>query len=250
MTEQTSASKADLKSRLAALLRQGHADERVFGDTLSPEERERMGTVEHWAPKEIIAHLAYWRELETERAQILARGEQGRSYGNFQTMNTDSFPDLASHTWERAIRRSYQSTEALIATVEALPDDVLIGPARPADETGTVSLLEMVINNGYQHPQQHLAEMAAARGDAAGAAAIQRRMLDAVIALDAGPVVTANSRYNLACALAATGPRDEVLALLRQSFADSPRLITWARQDTDLDPLRDDPTFQAMTAEG
>ncbi len=249
MTGPGSASMTDLRSRLAALLRQGHEDERAFGDTLPPEERERTGTVDAWAPKEIIAHLAYWRELETERAKILARGEKGPVYVNFQTLNTDSFPDLATHTWERAIMRSYRSTETLIATIEALPDAVLMGPARPADETGIVSLLEMVINNGYTHPQQHLAEMAAARGDKTGAKSIQRSMLDAIIALDAGSVVTANARYNLACALAASSPRDEVLALLRQAFADSPRLITWARHDTDLDPIRDDPAFQTMTAE-
>ncbi len=74
-------------------------------------------------------------------------------------------------------------------------------------------------------------------------------MLDAIIELDAGPQATGNARYNLACALATTGPLGEVLALLRQSFADNPRLIAWARQDTDLDPLRDDPNFQALFAE-
>ncbi len=239
----------ELKTRLAALLRRGHEDERAFGDTLTPTERERTGTADTWAPKEIIAHLGYWRERENERAQALARGEAGPVYDDFQAMNTESFADLAAHSWETAIERSGQSTEALIATMEALSDTVLMGPARPPTETGTVSLLEMIINNGYAHPQQHLAEMSAARGDAIDSSAIQRRMLDTIIALDAGPQVTANARYNLACALATTGPLGEVLALLRQSFADNPRLIAWARQDSDLDPLRDDPNFQTMIAE-
>lgn len=241
---------ADLKSRLAALLLQGHADERAFGETLPPEERERTGTVDAWAPKEYIAHLAFWRDRETERVQARGRGEAGTSYVDFQPLNTESFPDLAANTWDQAIERSRLSIEAMIAALEALPSSVLLEPAREPDETGTISVLEMVVNNGYAHPQQHLAEMTAARGDAAGAAALQRRMLDAVIALDAGPAIAANARYNRACALAATGQRSEAISLLRQSFADNPRLIAWARQDTDLDPLRDDPAFQAMVAEG
>ncbi len=148
MTDQTSASIADLKTRRAGLLRRGHEDERAFGDTLAPTEREWTGTVDAWAPKEYIAHLAYWRERENERAQTLARGGEGPVYDDFQTMNTESFTDLAAHSWERAIERSRQSAEALIATMEALPDAVLMGPARPPTETGTVSLIEMIINNG------------------------------------------------------------------------------------------------------
>lgn len=250
MSGSESASMADLKSRLAALLRQGHADERAFGDTLPRAARERTGTVDAWAPKEIIAHLAFWRDCETARAETVGRGETGPVYDDFQTMNTESFDSLASNTWEQAIERSRQSVEALIAAMEALPDTILVGPARPATETGTVSVVEAIVNNGYTHPQQHLAGMTAARGDKEGSAAIQRRMLDAIIALDAGPQVTANARYNLACALAATGPRDEVIALLRQSIADNPRLIAWARQDSDLDSLREDTEFQALVAGG
>lgn len=249
MTDQTSASTAALKSRLAALLRQGHADESAFGETLTPEERERAGTVDAWAPKEIIAHLAYWRELETERAQALARGEALPNFDDFLAMNTESFTDLAAHTWDQAIERSRLATENLVAAMERLPDEALLGPTREPREWGAIALITTIIGNGYQHPQQHLAEIAAARGDTAGAGVIQRRMLDAVIALDAGPQVAANARYNLACALASAGPRDEVLALLRQSFTDNPRLIAWSRQDTDLDPLRDDPDFQALTAQ-
>ena len=249
MTNQADLPTTELKARLAALLRQGHADERAFGETLTQAERERVGTVDAWAPKEIIAHLGYWRERESERAQARARGEDGPALDDFLTMNTESFADLATHSWDQAIERSRQSVEALIATVEALPDAVLFGPARLSAESGGVRLLETIINNGYTHPEQHLAEMSAAHGDAAGAAAIYRRMLNAIIALDAGPLVAANARYNLACALAASGPRDEVISLLRQSFADNPRLIAWSRQDTDLDPLREDPDYQALIAE-
>ncbi len=250
MAEQTSASKADLKSRLAALLRQGHADERAFGAMLPPEERERTGTVDAWAPKEIIAHLAYWRERETERVQALARGEAPPPFEDYERMNTESFTDLAEHSWEMAIARSQRATEDLIAAIERLPDSVLAGPAHVAEKSGPVMAVTTIIGNGYQHPLQHLAEMSAARGDMAGSSAIQHRMLDAVIALDAGVSVNASARYNFACALVASGPRDEILSLLRQSFADNPRLIAWSRQDTDLDPLREDPDFQALIAEG
>jgi hypothetical protein len=249
LTNQTSASTGAFRSRLAALLRQGHADERAFGNMLTAEERERTGTVDAWAPKEIIAHLAYWREREIERAAARTRGEAQPSFVEYLRMNTESFPDLAAHSWDQAIARSQRATEALIAAMERLPDSALVETASSPDGPETVVLLTSIISNAYQHPLEHLAEIAAARGDQEGAAAIQRRVLDSVFALDAGAEVTATVRYNLACALAAHRPHAEVIALLRQSFADSPRLVAWSRQDCDLDPLRDDPDFQALTAE-
>ena len=250
MTGASTNSTADLKSRLAALLRQGHADERAFGDSLSPEDRERTGTVDAWAPKEIIAHLAYWRDREAERAHALARGETPPSFQDFLRLNTESFTDLAANSWDQAIASSYRSIESLIAAMEILPDAALVGQVGAPESPVPITQIATIIGNGYQHPQQHLAELTAARGDAAGASAIHHRMLDAVVALNVSSEITATARYNLACALAARGPRAEVIALLRQSFADRPQLIEFARQDTDLDPLRDDADFQALTTEG
>ncbi len=249
MTDQASASAADLRTRLAALLRQGHGDERGFGVRISREKRERTGTVDAWAPKEYIGHNAFWREREAERALALGRGEQGPVFDDFQSLNTESFTDLAAHSWDEAIEWSRQSTEALIAAVESLPNAVLFGPARPPTVTGTVSLLEMVVNNGYAHPQQHLAELIAAHVSFEAGIAARFQALNAIEALDAGPAVMANARYNTACALASTIAHVEAIELLRRAFTESPRLIALARQDTDLDPLRDDPAFQAMVAE-
>jgi tetratricopeptide (TPR) repeat protein len=50
--------------------------------------------------------------------------------------------------------------------------------------------------------------------------------------------------YDLACLEAARGNADEAFACLEQAFAD-PRTREWARTDTDLDSLRDDPRFSA-----
>ena len=249
MTNQTSASTGVFRSRLAAMLRQAHTDERAVGDLLMPEERERMGTVDAWAPKEIIVHNAYWREHEIERAKARLRGEAPPAFAEYLRMNTESFADLATHSWDQAIARSQRATEDLIAAIERLPDSALTPTAGAADGPATAVLLASIISNGYQHPEEHLAEIAAARGDQERAATIQRRILDSVVALDAGAEVTATVRYNLACALADHGPRAEVITLLRQSFADSPRLIALSRQDSDLDPLRDDPDFQALIPE-
>lgn len=50
--------------------------------------------------------------------------------------------------------------------------------------------------------------------------------------------------YDLACVEALMGDRDAALEHLEQAFAN-PRAREWAREDTDLDSVRDDPRFSA-----
>ena len=51
--------------------------------------------------------------------------------------------------------------------------------------------------------------------------------------------------YNLACYAAMAGQRAEALEHLRRAVAGDPAVREWARTDTDLDPIRDDPAFPA-----
>ncbi|HEY1415712.1 MAG TPA: TIR domain-containing protein [Caulobacteraceae bacterium] len=60
-----------------------------------------------------------------------------------------------------------------------------------------------------------------------------------------------NLRYNLTCAMIRLGDLDYALDLLAEAF-DMSRggLAVWARNDSDLDPLRDNPRFQALMDRG
>ena len=52
-----------------------------------------------------------------------------------------------------------------------------------------------------------------------------------------------NLNYQLACYHAQAGNRDEALHHLRRAVAGDPRAREWAADDSDLDPIRDDPQF-------
>jgi len=56
-------------------------------------------------------------------------------------------------------------------------------------------------------------------------------------------------RYNLACAMALLGEIDESIEYLEGYIERcSPRQLSWAKLDADLDPLREHPTFKKMIA--
>jgi mannose-6-phosphate isomerase-like protein (cupin superfamily) len=54
--------------------------------------------------------------------------------------------------------------------------------------------------------------------------------------------------YNLACCEALAGRKDEAIGHLRAAMekSSSDRLVTIARQDQDLDPIRDEPAFKEL----
>ena len=52
--------------------------------------------------------------------------------------------------------------------------------------------------------------------------------------------------YNLACLESLTGDRTAALEHLRKAIELSDGFRDYARQDSDLDPLRDDPAFEEL----
>ena len=52
-----------------------------------------------------------------------------------------------------------------------------------------------------------------------------------------------NVLYNLACVEALAGKTDRALGHLAQAVEADPRTKAWAQEDTDFDPIRDDPRF-------
>jgi hypothetical protein len=52
--------------------------------------------------------------------------------------------------------------------------------------------------------------------------------------------------YNLACCESLAGRTEDAIAHLREALAHSEELRELAKEDTDLDPVRDEPAFQAL----
>lgn len=84
-------------------------------------------------------------------------------------------------------------------------------------------------------------------GSALAAAFAQRGEHDRALALarDAVEAHADNGQvlYNVACAEALAGKRAAALEHLRRAFELDPRAVEWARDDSDLDSIREDPAF-------
>lgn len=238
--------KSDARAALIALVERGQVEEEAFRAGLSAEERAQVGTAEQWAPKEVIAHLGYWKQRQVERITAHARGETSPETADFQTLNTESWPEHARLTWEESVARSDQGTQALIAALDALPASFTPGAAA-ADQADQADLLaSTTLGNSLGHVGAHISDYWVSHGDMERARRTQQEIVAAIIAARLGDAQEGSARYNLACYYALHGQLADALTELRPALALRPDLISWAREDHDLDSLRADPAFQAL----
>lgn len=228
---------------LSELVRLGQVDEEKLRARWSPEERAQIGSVEHWAPKETIAHLAYWKDRQATRLMALAAGAAAPEEAPWEQVNDEIWQDHAKLTWDEAVARSDSATERLLNAIQ----QVYAGQAS-VDAEASDALASSTFGNSYGHVNEHFAYYYADRGDGERAVQVRRDSVATVVALRLGPTHEGAARYNLACFLALSGRSTEALDELRQACALRPDLAAYAVEDPDLTSLRADQAFQALTA--
>ncbi|HEU5342751.1 MAG TPA: DinB family protein [Ktedonobacterales bacterium] len=233
-----------LRAALIALLNQTQAREEAFRAEFSEAERQQVGTADEWAPKEVVAHLAYWKNRQALRVEAMARGEESPEFEDWGMVNTETWPEHAQLTWDESAKRSDDAMRRLIAAVQSLPESAL---TNPDDQESQANLLfATTMGNAVGHVAEHMANHYRSIGQTERAMQAQQDAVREIIEAHAGPAAEGSARYNLACYYALHGQPDDAISELRVALAQRPDLVAWARQDHDLDGLRDDRAFQTL----
>ena len=199
--------------------------------------------VDRWTAKDNVAHLSAWREHAARTLDAVRRGVpvdgpvdakdiDGRNAAIYEAHRHDS-----AATVRVAARESYA---ALVDALNACSDDDLL---RDRPENGG-PVWQVVPGNGHAHVAQHLSYWAAENDDQAGAedAARWAYALDT----DLFPEHQAIADYNFGCFYARNGRADEALPLLGAALRSRPEMRSFALDDTDIEPIRDDPRVQSL----
>lgn len=233
---------SDAKTRLIELLDRAYADLQTFIATLSDADRAAVGTLERWAIKDVISHNAMWQQRAIERLNAIVRGEEPPNADNYLGLNDAHFEAYRDRSWADTIVEAEAAYRALVALTQSLSEEDLTDPQRFAHAKNQ-PLLRSIIGNGFTHPEAHLAQLYVERGEIERANQLQE---DVTAVLEAIPEERTVARYNLACYYATSGQKARALTELTAALLSHPDLIEWAKQDSDLDSLRDDPAYQAL----
>lgn len=235
----------ELQAQLIALLHHARAEQQAMIDALTPQQRAAVGTPEHWAAKDVVAHVASWWRVQAERERAVASGEPAQSFDDAEIdrRNAETLARSRAQPWEQVIAEAQEAHDAQVAALQRLKGQQLF------DTTlGGRPLWRGVLGNGFVHPQTHLAEFYRDQGDPDRTAQVQERLSELLLRHLPIPEVQGMALYNIACVYATTGRPAEAIPRLRAAFPLEPQLVEWSRHDADLDSLRALPEFQALYA--
>jgi tetratricopeptide (TPR) repeat protein len=244
--ETTSTPGTDIKPKLLDLLRQGREEQRALVAGLSAEEHAATGTPQGWAPKDVIAHVTFWKRTDVERLAAMRRGERPEAYEDFQPINEQTFERERLRTWDEVLAEGDRVDAALVAAVEALSEEELMDTSS-APWLGGRTLWSNIAGSGFQHPLDHLAHIARQRDDLTTAEQLLAQQ-EGMLALDSSDAARGAVLYNQGCFWSLAGRPERAIPLVRESLALRPDLVEWSKTDTDLDALRALPEFQALYA--
>jgi hypothetical protein len=226
---ETEVAAEQLRDDLLSMLAAGRAAEAELFAALDPAQRESAPAGE-WSPKDVVAHLAAWRDRQVERIARRSRGEPAESTENvpIDTTNARLHEERAEWSWKQAVAEAEASATRLSEAVRTLEPELF----QDSD------LIGGVMGNGPNHDLEHLPAIGRLTGKEAPADELAQQISVTVQAgsfsdFDAGTMV-----YNVACFATRDGRLGAARPLLRRAFALRADLRDFAKEDPDLLELR------------
>ncbi len=238
----------DRKAKIIDLLEQAWQLEQQFLLEQPLDEREQPGTFEHWARKDVVAHLETWNSRLAESIRKALRGESLQHNDDFNAENVIIYEMHHSKTWQQAFDFAAQGRRSLIEAVDELDAERLESTSILPWQEGQPIWMR-IISEGYNHPVIHVAEYYRWLGDSQKYANLVERLAVDTAGLDDSPTWRGNSLYNQACVHALNGEKAKAIAELGEALRLRPQLREWSLEDADLESLRSEAGYKALYTE-
>lgn len=234
----------DRLPKIIELLDESWQLEQQFLNEQPVEERDRPGTFEHWSRKDVVGHIETWNGRLAENILLSLRGDEPIRRQDFNAENKKIFDMLQSLNWQQVYNLASQAHQNLAEAARQLGNDGL-------ERTDILPWQDQPIwrnigGNAYNHALIHVAEHYRELGDKARYARLIEQMALSTSGLDDSDAWQGTMVYNLACAHALTGQKEKALEELCDALRLNPGLREWSQQDSDLEPLRGEPAYQAL----
>ncbi len=234
------------KSKLIELAEHACQEEQALFARLSEEERSLRGEPDRWSPKDVIAHVAAWKERLAANLEAIARGESPVRRDDYEAENARIFQENRDKPWAEVLEQAAQACWRLIEQIEARGEAEL-----ESTETlpwqGERPLWRLIVGTAFLHSvQMHLSPAYGARGDKGYATELQEDGARSLGELDKSQDWQGLVRYNLACHYALVGEPERAIQGLQQALQLNPGLTEWSKQDPDFAAIREEPGYQAL----
>lgn len=244
----SSSLESETHKRVLALLARGQADQDTLAVRLTPEERVARGELHEWRPKDHVAHNNFWRQDAISRLRAaLEGGTPPETEDDVLTWNDRVFQEQRETPWEQLVGETGRLRAETAALIQRLsPDDLSRRDRYPWQRGGSLETLILV--NWYDHPAEHWADIYLSRHEIDRALELRQAVAATVRELfPQDPRMYSYMVYKLGGYSARSGRSEQAIDAIREALTVNPSLSETVRQDTDLDPLRALPEFQALS---
>src|SRR5215471_12146480 len=158
---------SDIKTKLIAVIDRGESDQAALVALLSDTEKAAIGEPDHWAVKDQIAHLNFWRDRTLRR--LIAVRDSAEPLGpspDFQQENDRNFANQQHKPWSEIITESDRLFREAKQVIAQLTDAQLTEPVKIGTDN-EIRLSERVVSDFMEHPSEHLTQLYRERGETA-----------------------------------------------------------------------------------
>ncbi len=232
-----------LKSDMLALVGLIRLELEGLLEGLSPDQQAERGSLEQWSAKDMLVHLAFWEGHFNSQLQAGQKGNKVPQVGDYyEIINDGLFIRHVAVPFTEAQENEESLFQESLRLLQAMSADELCNPRRFAWLEGR-SLLDRALGTFVWHVLIHISEIYRSCGQQKKALRLQETYTQKLCSF---PVWNANAPYNLACFYAQNNYPLKAIRSLDIAFRLRPELMEWARQDADLDPLREMPDFLTL----
>ena len=197
----------------------------------------------HWTAKDQLAHTTAWRQVAAAEFDAVRTGGPGPVVSDDDnTANAEIYARTHDQSAASILDAGSSSWDQLAAALEACSEEDL---TKPRLRDANTPLSRRIPDMAY-HLSEHLVYWHTDRGDEAAAEQAAKwgyEVASSELPDDRG---RGTAVYNLACFYAKRGRAEEAMPLLRKGIELRPDLREWAKQDTDLDPIRSTPELASL----
>lgn len=226
---------------LVKLMREAKNELDTLVSGLTAADRNALGTPDHWATKDMIAHLGVWQNRLVDEMDRLEGGDPLPDWGDLDATNLEIFEQNWHRSWDEVLADTNRFSEIAIQRTAALSDDVL-----NTQVSAGRTFARAILGNSFMHWIDHLMNWYLEHGDTANAERLIQLEVRELEAFDPSRAARGVAKYNLACFYAKTHQLEEAVQMLKEALKLRPDLEEWSREDSDLVNLRCLPDYEAL----
>ncbi|MBN1439372.1 MAG: ClbS/DfsB family four-helix bundle protein [Anaerolineales bacterium] len=233
-----------LKPKLIEWIKRIDREEQSLFVHLSESERSVRGEPDRWSPKDVLAHLAAWKERMAANLAAMRRGEARVKYDNYEEINAEEFAEFRDSPWTEILAKAAEANRRLLEQIEAAGEADLNAMWDDKRQTW-----KSIAGTGYVHPVIHLGQVYLERDAKEYATDLQESAAAALTGLGAGSRWDGTVKYNLACHYALIGEKGKAVGGLKEALELNPDLREWSKEDPDFASIRETPEYLALYKE-